>query len=566
MDDLYRVSPAWAARTRFTGAIGALHLEPVDLAVLLLVAGRLADTSPGEGGDEQQFAAAMREQRDLGDTHASPISVDVRATDLGMRLPLFAKSVERLRHARNRDERCFTSVTMHPDGKGAAFQVACGVAMVTAHRAFAPTLGSAVGRRGPRVMIPFSNRAYVDMRPTMFAAFRSVSSAPVALRLMAWLVARSPDGLPPDHRCEVDEHERWLIRATQDTLARTLGITSTRATLGYYNDLMPRIAADLLPLGFRFRAVAEPVHRRATNWRIRFHRLDRFVDPSSSRDDDLDRDDDEGDESVVMLRRIVDSRHVPDEPEPIVADNDDVAIVEPVVTVAAPEPAVRPRMQPRPRMTGIMIAETPDVAVPTDVSPPLPIDDGRNGKKPVDPPVIPRAALADHDVRPPWLRRRLIYRHPMYPDVFADRPLDSFIHCEDAYRVGVHVWADGLGAQPERIQGMSVIDGAVAVGKIWTRATQRREWVNWVCTYPDGVWEPEDHQYLDNSWDDPEDDLPAAKRTKPRDLTNPTSLPHDGLGYVDDEGNPVDGVGRPMDRSDVEQEWDDRVPTIVDVT
>lgn len=572
MDDLFRVSPAWAARTRFTGAPGALHLEPVDLSVLLLVAGRLAECQAGDAGDPDHFASGMRHLRDLGDAGSSHFTMHVQASELGLRVPQFAKTIDRLRHAHNRGERCFASVTMMRDGKAADFAIANNVAILTAHRCFAPRLspmGISRQAMGYRLAVPFADRAYVDVSPSLFAGFKSVSSAPVALRLMSWLTARSPEGLPPDHRCEVDEHDRWLIRATHETVAATLGITTSRAALGYYQELFPRIAADLLPLGFHFRAVAEPVHRRATNWRVRFHRLDRFVDQSSPLDDGLDEIDhaDDGGESRSMLQRIVaDSRRGMDEPSPA-----EVIAPEPVeaVPVAAPEPNVRPRPAPRGRMKGNVAIDPDDVAAPKDVSEPvvapLPIDDGRNGKKPIAAPVIPRAALAMRDVRPPWLRRRLIHRHPMLPNVYADRPLDSFIACEDAYRVGVHVWADGLGAQPERIQGMSAIDGAVAVGKLWDYATRRLEWVNWLCTYPDGVWEPEDHQHLDRPHDDPEDDLPASKRSKPRDPLNVKALPHDGLGFVDDDGNPIDGAGRPMDRTEVEQEWDDRVQTPVDV-
>ena len=597
-DNRYRVSPAWAARTRFTGADGALHPEPIDLAILMLVAGRMSDNMPAEGGDIDGFVAGMRELRDAGDTVATPFSVHVRASDLSLRLPAFAKSVERLRHLRNRDSLCFSSVELMPDGKGATFTIAAGVATITVHRAFAPRLAwnAESARNGQyRVNVPFADRSYVELKPAIFAGFRSVSSAPVALRLTSWLHARSPEGLPPDHRCEVDEYGRWLIRCTHENVGRTLGITTTRGTLKYYQDLFERIARDLLPLNIAFRAVSEPVHRRATNWRLRFHRVDTFVDPAPSRDDGLDDVENEGGESLEMLQRIVaDSRREVDEPSVTPAPSEvftlmddeaidvDAVVAEPVAPVeltepvAAADPTSRPRVTPRGRMKGIAIDAEPDVVIepiaasvvlePEPVSEPLPEDTGSDELTPIVPPDVPVDPSArTFDFRPPWLRRRFVHERENFPRVWFDRAVGTNAELEDALRAGVHVWSHGMAAQPVRLQGLELGEGFAALMATVTRAHQRSDWLSHI-EYSNREWTSDDGEYVPTGDDDdPEGHRPADQRTKPRDRNKSSGRPHDGLGFTDDAGVPVHETGKPMDRSRKEKAWDDLVPRITEI-
>ena len=552
----YRVSPAWAARTRFTGAQGRHRLEPVDLMILLRVAGDVADYMPHERGDLDGFEASLRDARDAGDAKAIGLDVHLRAADLGIdSLPAWARSIERLGHACNRDSRCFTSIDLTDGGRSARFDVAGGVALVTAHRAFASRLSpSSIKSQFPRT--PFSDRAYVDIDPAAFSGFRSVSSVPVALRMLTWLRSRQPDGLPPDHSVEVDDIGRWTIHATHGDLARRLGITTTRSTLGYYVDLLARVRRDLATLGIDFRAVSEPVNRTHVNWRLRFHL-------AGAVDHWYDRTDHEGEVAGAEASRLL-SRIVRDSAKPSVAAPEtapvecvmaETGIVTPVADTIVPVTPVvpagymsrfgrGPRNQPIAPIPSVSPIEPPvEVAAVEPVAAAAPIDPADlpeptedHGAVAVAPPPRVPYVYATPDYRvalPPWLRRRFTHRHPDMDDLFADKPLSTPAARERAFVVGVHVWADGLDARPVRIQARDAFDGALSAHEVYRRATYRKDWIRHQTLQrfdvqcgrePDPAWEDGehgDHAYVpEGPQDDPEAHLPAAQRIVPRDLTN----------------------------------------------
>ena len=304
--DVFKLSPRWAAHSCFTGSPEPrLRLEPIDLAILVRVAGAISDWMPPVAAEAGAFEERLRLCRDAADPAYPILDCYVRMSDIGMRDPAkWLRAIERLRHVRNRDLPCFTSVTLLPDGKTARFDIAPGHAMITAHRAFGHRMRPETVRKAAR-WLPFSDRPFVDVDPVSFTRFASVSSVPVALRIAAWLKARSTDGLPPPSRFEIDDLGRWLIRADQDTVGRYLGITTTRSTLRYYADLFDRVRLDLAGVGVDFRAVSESVGRSMTNWRVRFHLVERHVQEWADRDDTPDDDMVDRNEASATLSHIV---------------------------------------------------------------------------------------------------------------------------------------------------------------------------------------------------------------------------------------------------------------------
>ena len=203
-------------------------------------------------------------------------------------------------------------------------------------------------------------------------------------------------------------------------------------------------------------------------------------------------------------------------------------------------------------MKGLAVEDDPAVDEPDVVEPiatePEPVVDA------VAPPIDRRTLIIDH--RPPWMRRRLVYQHPELLEFFADRPMDTPEQVFAACRVGVNIWTRGMGAQPELIHEADDLVVIEQIRDIVDYALARLRWVERLTNKPGEPWTPGPGGYDPGPDEDHEADLHPRARTVPRDPHNDRLRPHDGIGWVDDEGNPVDDDDRPMDRTERERAWE----------
>lgn len=560
--DSFKISPGWATQSRFTGSSGINRLEPCDIALAMRVIGVLASDVPPDPASQPEFENAMRAALARPDTDPCGLPVDIRSADVGFRnLGHLARAVVRMRDLRNGGDRCFSSIELIHDGKAARFTSACGGGLLPAHPVFAK-VGSLAARRAINDSIPFADRPFVVVRPDHFARFATVSTAPIALRLLTWLTTPNRNGMPSRNHAEVDDVGRWTIRCGIEEIERIWGLVPARVDLVYYTTLFERIAKDLAVIGIVFKAGARRISRSTSRWTFRFW-LGQTMQPWIDRLDEADVPNPRYTAAAVRTLPMGSVK----QPVPAPIDLDDQLAeafapdVAPIAkTIVEPEPVAEPIAAVEVPIAIETVVETiPDAVVPV---------------VPEEPkmPMYVRNWTANRDRRedlPPWLKRRFVYTDPDDRRICSDRPLEpaSVRHRVLRSDVGCWIWCEGMDARPVQVFSNQELK------KAGYRALKRRDWVNYSLKkfvetragYKDvPTWAEYELDELDTrpryqpqADDDWLGHKPEIKRTFfPRDPKSVSGTPHDGIGLVDDAGNPIDKAGNPEDRSVLEGKYD----------
>ena len=540
----YRFNPGWMATSTFGS--GGADLTASDLGVIVEILGRFGTMT----ADEAHIAnvTALAEAPATTEGYTVTIAHDeARRVGAFRTLGHAVKGVQRVRHATIGDAPMFLDVAV--TDSVARYTLAGGPTVTRSHWAF----GKVIKRDADRSAMQ-TYRQYVALDADQVARFKSSLSLPVLGRALAWIRANTATGLPEAsaYRHDVDA-DAFMFTLSPVEVPSVFGFRIARTRPNYLLPALDRVVADLKRTGISMRVTPRMAGGAVVMIGVILREI-RAVDVDMSREDPHDVRYDglpvehfkrppvaASAEPVSEVFTLMDD----EASEPV-----DVAPVESAETIAAPEPVSRPRG----RMKGIAIDHHDNVAA-APVAPPVATEP--------EPSQIDRSVV--YDPRPMWLRRRFNYTRETLPSLWADRPIATNDELADALRAGVNVWAYGMDARPATYYGLPYDEGCRMLMDDWNMSRERSYWCTHMLSRPHVEWSDDEGNYLPTADDDPEGDLVASSRTKPRDLTKISGRPHDGLGFVDDDGNPVDDEGNPVDRCEQEEAWDDRVPRITEI-
>ena len=554
----YRYNPAWMATTAIRSTAG--DHTPGDLGVLMHVLGEIGSRLVTDAEIEFiHHVVANPDERGLGVEVAH-----VTARDVGgfFTLGHAIKGAGRMANLVNGGAPMFREV--HVGKHLTTYVLAGGPASMKALPMFGKEMAPVAGKR--------PGRHHVILDPALVGRMKSTLTLPTLGRALAWMRAGATQGLPDPAMYRHDRDERtFTFTLAPSEVGDVFGFALARTRPAYVLPALDRIVADLKRVGISMRVTPR---KAGTNIMLgitlrEYREVDVDMDPGEPHDVRYDG------LPVQHFKRPVKAADTEptlsevftlmDDDAPDAVDAEAVEPVAPAETIEAPEDASQAPVKRRGRMKGIAVVDEPDVAEP-DVPQALPVDNGENAiasrpAEPLPPPPIDRSVV--HDLRPMWLKRRFVYTHDTMPSMWADRPIGTHEELKDALRAGVHVWAFGMDARPVTYQGLTYEHGCALLMNDWSMARERSYWCTHMMDRPHVAWTEEEGGYVPRRKDDdPEGDLLASSRSKPRDMKGISGRPHDGLGYVDEAGNPVDDEGNPVDRSSKERAWDHLVPRV----
>ena len=249
--DHVHVAPAWAGTLALGVPPGGQDPAPLDIGILFMLAGEIADRMPGRAGvgyDPEAAEGLLRAMMATPDLPRMiveiPVPTVMRTLSL-RRSAAIESSVVRLRPMTNRGDPLFEAVEV--GGKLLRCVVANSPALLEAHRCFGRPMR---GRRDTAS----ADRTFVGLAPARAAAFGSASTGPVYARMQAWLRAPGSAGLP-ETRAERDPATGTLtLRLRSADVARYLGLWTNRLRPSAIRPILERVEADLAGIGYAFAA------------------------------------------------------------------------------------------------------------------------------------------------------------------------------------------------------------------------------------------------------------------------------------------------------------------------